>query len=122
MHTTDGSVTVLALDSQRARRRRAWRPRGAEPRPRRLREKRIERTVEERPAAEFITFVVCIRNLRHPHRISTVRRADRVLVLNAGRIVAEGACDQLLGTSSLHRELCVQLGVNENDSPAVLRL
>jgi ATP-binding cassette subfamily B protein len=38
-------------------------------------------------------------------RVSTVVKADRILVLDAGRIVAEGLHDDLLGTSPLYREI-----------------
>jgi ATP-binding cassette subfamily B protein/subfamily B ATP-binding cassette protein MsbA len=43
------------------------------------------------------------------HRLSSVRDADRILVMDAGRIVAEGRHDALLATSELYRELCAQL-------------
>jgi ATP-binding cassette subfamily B protein len=38
-------------------------------------------------------------------RVSTVVRADRILVLDAGRIVAQGRHHDLLGTSPLYREI-----------------
>ena len=39
------------------------------------------------------------------HRISTVRDADRIIVVDGGRIAAEGTYDQLLATSELFRRL-----------------
>jgi ABC-type multidrug transport system fused ATPase/permease subunit len=43
------------------------------------------------------------------HRLSSVRDADRILVMDAGRVVAEGTHQQLLESSGLYRELCAQL-------------
>ena len=39
-------------------------------------------------------------------RISTVLTADKILVLDDGRIVAEGTHDELLATSPIYREIC----------------
>jgi len=39
------------------------------------------------------------------HRVSTVRRADRILVLDGGKLVADGAHDDLLCTSPLYGEI-----------------
>ena len=39
------------------------------------------------------------------HRLSTIRDADLIVVLDAGRIVAQGSHEELLGTSSKYAEL-----------------
>jgi len=39
------------------------------------------------------------------HRVSTVRMADRILVLQAGTIVEHGTHDQLLSRNGLYAEL-----------------
>src|SRR2546426_1189429 len=42
------------------------------------------------------------------HRLSTVRDADRILVLDEGRIVAAGRHEDLLQTSLLYRRMCAR--------------
>ncbi len=43
------------------------------------------------------------------HRLSTVKDADRILLLDAGHLVAEGTHETLLQTNALYRELASQL-------------
>jgi ATP-binding cassette subfamily B protein/subfamily B ATP-binding cassette protein MsbA len=52
------------------------------------------------------------------HRLSTVRDADRILVLDDGRIVAQGTHDELLKASQLYRRMCARLSVGKSlDDP-----
>jgi ABC-type multidrug transport system fused ATPase/permease subunit len=52
------------------------------------------------------------------HRLSTVRDADAILVLDAGRISAFGRHDDLLKSSQLYRRMCARLSVGKSlDEP-----
>jgi ATP-binding cassette subfamily B protein len=52
------------------------------------------------------------------HRLSTVRDADAILVLDGGRISAHGRHEELLKTSDLYRRMCARLSVGKSlDEP-----
>ena len=53
------------------------------------------------------------------HRMSSVRDADRILVMDSGRIVAQGRHDDLLRTCPLYARLCFKLVEDQVPSSAV---
>lgn len=52
------------------------------------------------------------------HRMSSVRDADRILVMEAGRIIAAGRHEDLLRSCPLYARLCFQLVEDEAPAPA----
>jgi subfamily B ATP-binding cassette protein MsbA len=52
------------------------------------------------------------------HRLSTVRRADRILVLEAGRLAEMGTHQELLDRGGIYRRL-YELQFAEEDRPVV---
>lgn len=52
------------------------------------------------------------------HRLSTVRDANRILVLDGGRLVAQGTHEELLAGNDLYRKMCARLSVGRSlDDP-----
>ena len=45
------------------------------------------------------------------HRLSTVRTATRIVVLDEGRVVDQGAHGELMVSSELYRRMCAQLAL-----------
>jgi ATP-binding cassette subfamily B protein len=52
------------------------------------------------------------------HRLSTIRAADRVLVLDAGRIVADGTHVELLASSEAYRKVLAHAHAHEETPPS----
>jgi ATP-binding cassette, subfamily B, bacterial MsbA len=55
------------------------------------------------------------------HRLSTVRRADRILVLESGRLVESGTHQELLTRNGLYRRLHDMQYFDESETPAEAR-
>jgi ABC-type multidrug transport system fused ATPase/permease subunit len=48
------------------------------------------------------------------HRLSTIRDATRILVLDGGRLVAQGSHDELIQTCELYRRMCARLSLGQS--------
>ena len=48
------------------------------------------------------------------HRLSTIRDATRILVLDEGRLVAQGSHDELIQTCGLYRRMCARLSLGKS--------
>ena len=72
-----------------------------------------ERVVQEsleRLAKERTTFVIA-------HRLSTITDADRIFVIENGRVAGEGTHRELLETSSLYQEMWkAHIGAKDGDA------
>ncbi|MDH3422996.1 MAG: ABC transporter ATP-binding protein/permease, partial [Gemmatimonadota bacterium] len=45
------------------------------------------------------------------HRLSTVRDATRIVVLDGGRVIAQGSHDELMRTCALYQKMCARLSL-----------
>ena len=48
------------------------------------------------------------------HRLSTVRDATRILVLDGGRLIAQGPHHELIRTCDLYRRMCARLSIGQS--------
>lgn len=48
------------------------------------------------------------------HRLSTVREADKIIVVNDGKIIESGSHNELMGKKSFYRELYLSQFTSQN--------
>ena len=75
----------------------------------------IDVQVEQRIHASLRALLAERTTLIIAHRLSTISLADRVVVLDGGRIVADGTHAELLATTPLYSEILAQAGTTEDD-------
>lgn len=69
-------------------------------------ESKIQESIQELAGTKTIIVIA--------HRLSTVKRADRIYVVNEGKVVEAGTHEELLGLDGTYRQLCEsQFAVNE---------
>jgi ATP-binding cassette subfamily B protein len=65
----------------------------------------VDTRTEERILTRILGFRRGQTNIIVSHRVSTLRRADRILVLEGGRVVAEGSHGELLSKGGIYADL-----------------
>lgn len=76
-----------------------------------LTEQKVQRAIEELLRGRSVIVIA--------HRLSTVRRADRIIVLAGGEIAEQGKHDELMARNGLYAEL-VRAGLDESSAPIEL--
>ncbi len=71
-------------------------------------EQKVQRAIEELLQGRSVIVIA--------HRLSTVRRADKIIVLDQGRVAEMGSHDQLMAADGLYAELYT-MGFDEDEDP-----